>query len=1172
MEKELEFPLSYSAFIRKRDAAYDGDPNGDYVMAEDVNELQETLERLEQAIGIQELENSVSNLLNDKANKQAVSDFGSPLFINYNGSSINTYDSIEKRINAFSYIPHVMLSKEESSSFDFLVQEVSKSGTQLYGIVNCTGALANFIEADINWFKSKGFNGVILTNFGFENGLTRSLQNSILEFIHLNNMVAIVTGDIETMLFNKPHVNNPLQQDLQVAKGDIYLAQDIFVVNGVKNNPDLITSKVLNLNKAQKEKGIKIFVEDTADISPENGEYYLYGKLLSTLYNLDGYSLAPKSRYALNEKVERYIHGFELGQWQVANPIYVEEPERISRSFSKGVIVFNRETNEAFIEGVGLAPTIYTWQDKQIPGAAVDLVDADYNDGVVNAIVGAINENNSLIHYSKIDGLNGDGSSPDVIKEIVIRAINSSPAALAKNPPDGYDKVAGNNYLHGGVIDYLDASAIKSGTLNIDRIKANIIEAINAYIGTAKIDTAFIGELSADHIAANVVDAINIYASNASIERAKIDQAVIGELSASHIQASVIEAINAYVGNATIDSAKIGVLEADKITTNVIKAINAYIGDATIDNAKIGALTANHIKGMVVDAINLYAGSAKIQAAQIGALEAENIQAGLIEAFEVSATKGEFDSLQAAVIDAINASVENAFISGALIEHGSIGTVQVADGSITDAKIVELTANKIVAGTIDTGQVDIQGENGHLRITGNKLQVFDDQATPVERVSIGDVDGDGSLYGLRVRGEDGQTVLYDEKGVYSEGITDGAITNPKISSGAVENRHITANTITGDRLVVDAITAREIAAKSITANEIMANAITAGSGVIAKGAIGEAEIAEASITDAHIKKLSADSISAGSIQMTSRNLVANSSFKKGLIDWTTDSRLNIAEVSQTVRLNQTNSIHLFSTGQTTLSYLSAYSKFVPASPGENYAASVYILSKNLASYDGGQGKVEIEFYNDTARLSWKTAGVTLTITDTWVRTTVTATAPAGTTQVRLRLYHPQNGDTFFCRPMLQRGNIVTEWTGDGSYMTEDGVYTGELTADQITAGKIKAEFIQIGDDTSFAPGYSPSELRSEMEDRIPYRVEVISTNGIVFRHGNIATTLKATVYRGADNITDEIDATRFTWKRVGADGADDLVWNDAHKGMKQVNITKDDVYQRATFLCEISES
>ena len=65
------------------------------------------------------------------------------------------------------------------------------------------------------------------------------------------------------------------------------------------------------------------------------------------------------------------------------------------------------------------------------------------------------------------------------------------------------------------------------------------------------------------------------------------------------------------------------------------------------------------------------------------------------------------------------------------------------------------------------------------------MQVFQGTGNQAkERVSVGDVNGDGSVYGLRVRGADGQTILLDENGVKSEGITDGAITNDKISDNA----------------------------------------------------------------------------------------------------------------------------------------------------------------------------------------------------------------------------------------------------------------------------------------------------------------------------------------------------------------------------------------------------
>ena len=53
------------------------------------------------------------------------------------------------------------------------------------------------------------------------------------------------------------------------------------------------------------------------------------------------------------------------------------------------------------------------------------------------------------------------------------------------------------------------------------------------------------------------------------------------------------------------------------------------------------------------------------------------------------------------------------------------------------------------------------------------MQVFQGVGNQAkERVSVGDVNGDGSKFGLRVRGADGETILLDENGVTSEGITD----------------------------------------------------------------------------------------------------------------------------------------------------------------------------------------------------------------------------------------------------------------------------------------------------------------------------------------------------------------------------------------------------------------
>lgn len=121
------------------------------------------------------------------------------------------------------------------------------------------------------------------------------------------------------------------------------------------------------------------------------------------------------------------------------------------------------------------------------------------------------------------------------------------------------------------------------------------------------------------------------------------------------------------------------------------------------------------------------------------------------------------------------------------IQAGTIvaGSTIIANGAIGDAQISKVSADKLDAGVVNTSKVTIAGANGNLKLRGNRLQVFEGIGSKqFERVSLGDVNDDGTVYGLRVRGADGQTILYDENGVYREGITDGSINNDKIAGDA----------------------------------------------------------------------------------------------------------------------------------------------------------------------------------------------------------------------------------------------------------------------------------------------------------------------------------------------------------------------------------------------------
>lgn len=148
-----------------------------------------------------------------------------------------------------------------------------------------------------------------------------------------------------------------------------------------------------------------------------------------------------------------------------------------------------------------------------------------------------------------------------------------------------------------------------------------------------------------------------------------------------------------------------------------------------------------------------------------GNITADNIQAGSITTEKLHAGAVTAEKIQAGTITA--------------------GSGIISDGAIGNAQISNLDAAKINAGTIDTSKVTVSGKNSNLTIRGNRLQVFEGIGSKqFERVSLGDVNNDGTVYGLRVRGKDGVTILYDENGIYEEGITDGSISNDKIRDDA----------------------------------------------------------------------------------------------------------------------------------------------------------------------------------------------------------------------------------------------------------------------------------------------------------------------------------------------------------------------------------------------------
>lgn len=188
-------------------------------------------------------------------------------------------------------------------------------------------------------------------------------------------------------------------------------------------------------------------------------------------------------------------------------------------------------------------------------------------------------------------------------------------------------------------------------------------------------------------------------------------------------------------------------------------------------------------------------------------------------------------------------------------------------------------------------------------------------------------------------------------------------------------------------------------------------------------------------------------------------------------------------------------------------------------------------------------------------------------------------------------------------PSIEEAVNVWRWNVGGlgfSHNGYNGPYEtaitadGQIVADFITSGTLVANIIKAGvlqsqDGSSYwdletgevvLRAYATTETVDKVSDRITtiedqkmYRLVISSSNGNIFKNGNIQTTLYATVFSWDENITDTLDENQFIWTRVSEDAVADAQWNADHfGGSKSIVITTDDVKVRATFFCDLIDT
>lgn len=192
-------------------------------------------------------------------------------------------------------------------------------------------------------------------------------------------------------------------------------------------------------------------------------------------------------------------------------------------------------------------------------------------------------------------------------------------------------------------------------------------------------------------------------------------------------------------------------------------------GTLGVTALKAGSITSKYIAAEAVDTAHLTA----------GAVTAEKIKSGEITAVHIAGKTITAEQLAANLITA----------NSGLIANSAIGTAQIADGSITSAKIISLNADVIDAGTLKADRLLLVGDGG-------------------------------VIYEINAQSS-GLSMTELQKEQYQKYLNGTVIVAKSITAA-----QIAAKTITANEILAGTITAAEIAANAITADKIAAHAIT----------------------------------------------------------------------------------------------------------------------------------------------------------------------------------------------------------------------------------------------------------------------------------------------------------------------------------------------------------
>ena len=368
----------------------------------------------------------------------------------------------------------------------------------------------------------------------------------------------------------------------------------------------------------------------------------------------------------------------------------------------------------------------------------------------------------------------------------------------------------------------------------------------------------------------------------------------------------------------TANNALINSIKANEILAGNITADNLAANCITADKIDAKAITADKIKAVVIEAINASIeeatiDSAKIDVAEIASIVAKDLVVGNAQITDLEAEKiktGNLiaDVMKANAITAINLNSSNATIDSAKIGNLSADKMSTNVIDAINAYIGDATIDSAKIGNLDANKI-ITGDLSADRIKAGVISAINlstDTAT-INSAKIGDLEAHKITTG---------DISTDRMKANAINAVNATIGDAVISSAKIANldaSKITTGTLNADRIKAGSIDATKINSETISAIEVSAGELVANKIASGEIKVGNANIVDGTISGAKIAKASISEAQIAKATITDASIKSLNANKitAGKIDATkvnissTSGKLSIADNTITIKDNQT---------------------------------------------------------------------------------------------------------------------------------------------------------------------------------------------------------------------------------------------------------------------------